>query len=141
MNNYKIIRMTTGEDIMAEVEAVKTKSYKLNKPMRLIFRRTPVGQTILMMMPWVPIELIEENSAVIKDREIITTFVPKESMVKYYQMVLRKVVVDIEEGGDLVEKLLQQEEEFENMERGEEISAESLEEFVKFSETKDKIIH
>ena len=62
-------------------------------------------------------------------------------MVKYYQMVLRKVVVDIEEGGDLVEKLLQQEEEFENMERGEEISAESLEEFVKFSETKDKIIH
>ena len=56
-------------------------------------------------------------------------------------MVLRKVVVDIEEGGDLVEKLLQQEEEFENMERGEEISAESIEEFVRFSETKDKIIH
>ena len=76
-----------------------------------------------------------------KDREIITTFVPKESMVNYYQMVLRKVVVDIEEGGELVEKLLQQEEEFENMERGEEISAESIEEFVRFSETKDKIIH
>ena len=82
--------MTTGEDIMAEVEAVKTKSYKLNKPMRLIFRRTPIGQTILMMMPWVPIELIDENSAVIKDREIITTFVPKESMVNYYQMVFKE---------------------------------------------------
>ena len=67
MDNVKIIRMQTGEDIMASMieKEEQNETVVLNNPMRLVFRRLPTGQTVLMMMPWLPVELIKEDSAII----------------------------------------------------------------------------
>ena len=86
MDNVKIIRMQTGEDIMASMieEQEQNETVVLNNPMRLVFRRLPTGQTVLMMMPWLPVELIKEDSAIIYTTDIITVIEPKESMKEYY---------------------------------------------------------
>ena len=56
MHNVKIIRMQTGEDIMASmIGEEEAETVLLEDPMRLIFRRMPTGQTVMMMMPWLPV--------------------------------------------------------------------------------------
>jgi hypothetical protein len=87
MDNVKIIRMQTGEDIMASMieKEEQNETVVLNNPMRLVFRRLPTGQTVLMMMPWLPVELIKEDSAIIYTTDIITIVEPKESMKEYYE--------------------------------------------------------
>jgi hypothetical protein len=38
----------------------------------------------MMMMPWLPIELIKENSAIIYEADILTVINPKDDLVEYY---------------------------------------------------------
>ena len=79
MHNVKLIRMQSGEDIMASMfEQEDSEQIQLNDPMRLVFRRMPTGQTVMMMMPWLPIEVIKENIATIFTSDILTTIEPKE---------------------------------------------------------------
>ena len=83
--NIKIFRLQNGEDIIANFEQlVDTDIIKLIRPMHLIFKRIPTGRTVMMMMPWLPIELIKENSAEIFDSDILTIIEPKDDLVEYY---------------------------------------------------------
>ncbi len=85
-NNIKIVRLQSGEDIIADYvqTAEEEDTVMLDNPMHIIFKRIPSGQTIMMMMPWLPIELIKDNSAVIYTSDILTIIEPKEDLVKYY---------------------------------------------------------
>jgi hypothetical protein len=89
MNNQttiKIVRLQTGEDIISSItEDVETDMVLLNNPMRMIIKRVQTGRTVFMMMPWLPIEVIKEDSAVIYNSDIITMVEPKDSLVEYYQ--------------------------------------------------------
>jgi hypothetical protein len=119
MHNVKIIRMQTGEDIMASmVGEEEEETVLLEDPMRLIFRRMPTGQTMLMMLPWLPVELIKDNSALIYNSDIITIIDPKESMVQYYENLVIKTLLEMEKSEEMIERLLkdQEDEEEENAE-------------------------
>ena len=84
-NNIKIIRLQSGEDIIANyVEDNEEDTVLLDNPMHIIFKRIPTGQTVMMMMPWLPIEIIKDNSALIYTSDILTVIEPKEELVKYY---------------------------------------------------------
>ena len=41
-----------------------------------------------MMMPWLPIELIKNNSALIYTSDILTVIEPKEELIDYYGNVV-----------------------------------------------------
>lgn len=110
MHNIKLIRMQTGEDIMASLKSIGTKQVQLDDPMRLIFRRLPTGQTIMMMMPWLPVELIKQNSAVIYQSDIVTTIEPKEAMVTYYDRLVTRTNEDMADADKLLEELLEEHE-------------------------------
>jgi len=111
MHNVKIIRMQTGEDIMASmVGEEEAETVLLEDPMRLIFRRMPTGQTMLMMLPWLPVELIKDNSALIYNSDIITIIDPKESMIQYYDNLVMKTLVEMEKSEDMIEQLLKDQE-------------------------------
>jgi len=119
MHNVKIIRMQTGEDIMASmVGEEEEETVLLEDPMRLIFRRMPTGQTMLMMLPWLPVELIKDNSALIYNSDIITIIDPKESMIQYYENLVIKTLLEMEKSEEMIEGLLkdQEDEEEENAE-------------------------
>jgi hypothetical protein len=52
--------------------------------MHIIFKRISASKTAMMMMPWLPIELIKENSAIIYEADILTVIDPKDDLVEYY---------------------------------------------------------
>jgi len=138
MDNVKIIRMQTGEDIMASmIEKVEqNETVVLNNPMRLVFRRLPTGQTVLMMMPWLPVELIKEDSAIIYTTDIITIVEPKESMKEYYENLVDKTIEEMLNSEEILEQRLA------NMEKEEKEEQQIAEEIInEIREMRNKQLH
>ena len=82
----KIIRLNTGEDIMGAVLMDDKYRYvSIENPMRVTLKRMAnKNQTMLLMAPWLPVELIIDNFATIDYRNIITVVDPKPSFSEYY---------------------------------------------------------
>jgi hypothetical protein len=140
MHNVKIIRMQTGEDIMASmIGEDEAETVLLEDPMRLIFRRMPTGQTVMMMMPWLPVELIKDNNALIYNSDIVTIVDPKESMIEYYENLVIKTLLEMEKSEDMIAGLLRDQAGEEDTEGEEEYSMEDLIQFVE--EVKNRTLH
>lgn len=142
MHNVKIIRMQTGEDIMASmIGEEEDETVLLADPMRLIYRRMPTGQTVLMMMPWLPVELIKDNSAMIYNTDIVTIIDPKDSMIQYYDNLVNKTMLEMDRSEEMIEQLLkdQQSESEDDLEEAEEYSIEELNNFIE--EIKTRTLH
>lgn len=117
MHNVKLIRMQSGEDIMAStMEQEDSDQIQVNDPMRIVFRRLPTGQTVMLMMPWLPVELIKENMAMIYYSDIVTVVEPKESMIRYYDKLVERTINDMQDSDKMIEKLLEEQEDEEEME-------------------------
>ena len=117
MHNVKLIRMQSGEDIMASTfEQEDSDQIQVNDPMRIVFRRLPTGQTVMMMMPWLPVELIKENMAMIYYSDIVTVVEPKESMIRYYDKLVERTINDMQDSDKMIEKLLEEQDDEEEME-------------------------
>ena len=111
MHNIKLIRMQTGEDIVASMyEEENSDMIQLDEPMRLVFRRMPTGQTMMMMMPWLPIELIKVNSANVYATDIITVVEPKEEMIQYYGRLVARLTEDLKDSDANLQRLLDDDE-------------------------------
>lgn len=111
MHKVKLIRMQTGEDIMASMfQQEDSEQIQINDPMRIVFRRLPTGQTVMLMMPWLPVELIKENTAMIYPSDIITMVEPKESMIRYYDKLVERTINDMLESDKMIESLLEEQE-------------------------------
>ena len=141
MDNVKIIRMQTGEDIMASMieKEEQNETVVLNNPMRLVFRRLPTGQTVLMMMPWLPVELIKDNNALVYNSDIVTIVEPKESMIEYYENLVIKTLLEMEKSEEMIAGLLKVQAGEEETEGEEEYSMEDLIQFVE--EVKNRTLH
>lgn len=88
-NAIKIVRLQNGEDIMANiVQDEDNDAVMLDNPMHIIFKRMPTGQIVLMMLPWLPIEIIKENNAIIDTADILTIIEPKDDLVRHYDNVV-----------------------------------------------------
>ena len=130
--------MQTGEDIMASMieEQEQNETVVLNNPMRLVFRRLPTGQTVLMMMPWLPVELIKEDSAIIYTTDIITVIEPKESMKEYYENLVDKTIEEMLNSEEILEQRLA------NMEKEEKEEQQIAEEIInEIKEMRNKQLH
>jgi hypothetical protein len=92
MNNLfegvRIVRLHSGEDIIAGYSGnTNTNLVVLDNPMHLIFKRTPQG-IVMMMLPWLPIELIKDNIATVLSGDILTIVEPKDDLKEYYHNVI-----------------------------------------------------
>ena len=97
-NNIKIVRLQSGEDIMADIiQDEENDTVMLDNPMQVIFKRIPTGQTVMMMMPWLPIEIIKENNAILYASDILTFIEPKDDLVDYYGTVVIEAQQRMEE--------------------------------------------
>lgn len=93
MDNIKIVRLQSGEDVIASYNDDQEGSITLTNPMALIFKRMPTGRAVMMMSPWLPLELVEENIACIYAQDILSVFQPKQSIIDYYNTT----VIEVEE--------------------------------------------
>jgi hypothetical protein len=130
--------MQSGEDIMASMlEEENSDQIQVNDPMRIVFRRLPTGQTVMMMMPWLPVELIKENSAMIYYSDIITVVEPKESMVRYYDKLVERTVIEMADSDKMIEGLLEEQDQEE-----EDVQHQMIEEVIQsINEAKNKKLH
>ena len=133
--------MQTGEDVMASmIGEDEEETVLLADPMRLIYRRMPTGQTVLMMMPWLPVELIKDNSALIYNTDIVTIIEPKDSMIEYYDNLVTKTLIEMEKSEGMIEQLLKdQQEESDAEEESEAFSMEELTQYIE--EIKNRTLH
>ena len=133
--------MQTGEDVMASmIGEEEEETVLLADPMRLIYRRMPTGQTVLMMMPWLPVELIKDNNALVYNSDIVTIVDPKESMIEYYENLVIKTMLEMEKSEGMIEQLLKdQQEDSETEEESEEFSMEELTQYIE--DIKNRTLH
>jgi hypothetical protein len=83
-HNIKIIRLQSGEDLISDcVMSEDNYLVQLNNPMTLLFKRSAKG-TVMMMVPWLPLEVICDNIATITQDDILTFVEPKEDLIEYY---------------------------------------------------------
>jgi hypothetical protein len=131
--------MQSGEDIMASMfEDDNSDQIQLNDPMRIVFRRLPTGQTVMMMMPWLPVELIKENSAMIYYSDIVTVVEPKESMIRYYDKLVERTIEEMADSDKMINNLLEEQEGEEEQNIEQQIMDEVLQ---SIHEAKNKKLH
>ena len=141
MHNVKLIRMQSGEDIMASMfENEESDQIQLNDPMRIVFRRMPTGQTVMMMMPWLPVELIKENSAMIYSSDVVTVVEPKEAMIRYYDKLVERTIEEMADSDKLIDNLLEEQEGEE--EHAQDVQQQIIDEVIQsIHEAKNKKLH
>jgi len=105
-NTIKIVRLQSGEDVMADIiQYEESDTVMLDNPMQVIFKRMPTGQTVMMMMPWLPIEIIKENNAIVYATDILTIIEPKDDLIRYYSSVVSEAQKKMEEKRNFTEEL------------------------------------
>jgi len=96
MDNIKIIRLQTGEDIIAAYKEEDGEGIVLiGNPMSLMFKRLPTGKAIMLMSPWLPTELIESNSTWVYTNDILAVMQPKSHLIEYYNKSVRELEVEM----------------------------------------------
>jgi hypothetical protein len=96
MDNIKIVRLQSGEDVIADYTQVEgDSSVLLTNPMCLIFKRMPTGRAVMLMSPWLPLELVEKNEAWLFEADILTIIQPKSQIIDYYTNTVKEVEEDM----------------------------------------------
>ena len=93
MDNVKIVRLNSGEDVIAQLSEDEGQ-FTLVEPMTVLFKRLPSGKAFMMMSPWLPLELIEDNVAFIFSSDVLTMFKPKTAVIDYYTRIVSEVTLE-----------------------------------------------
>ena len=118
MNDIKIIRLNSGEDIIAEFSCDKRKkTVELNNPMHIVFKRTPAG-SIMMIFPWLPVELIKNNNALIKMTDVITIVDPKDDLITHYNKLIKQTEETLLNQPNIINQFEEMEEQSDEDEEG-----------------------
>lgn len=112
MDNIKIIRLQSGEDVIADYQQIEgDESVLLSNPMTLMFKRMPTGRAVMLMSPWLPLELVEKNEAWLYESDILTVVQPKQQIMDYYSNSVKEVQEDMmaaESEGDYLTDISEQ---------------------------------
>ena len=84
MDNVRIIRLKDGEDIITSYHLNSNGTIEMYDPMTLFYKRLSAGKSMLLMSPWLPIELVQTNSACISMNEVLTIVEPRSALIEYY---------------------------------------------------------
>jgi len=107
MDNIKIIRLQSGEDIIAAYREENGEgTVLLANPMTLLFKRLPTGKAIMLMSPWLPVELIESNATWVYTDDILSVMQPKANLIDYYNKSIRDLEIEILASGKDVDDAL-----------------------------------
>jgi hypothetical protein len=78
----------------------------MNSPMSLFFKRISSGKSMVMMAPWLPLELIGENTAKLYETSVLTIIEPKKSLVDYYLSAVEDSNEMIKMNADAIDEAL-----------------------------------
>ena len=137
--NIRIVRLQSGEDIIADcIPSLDEETVELKRPMHIIFKRIQTGRSIMMMMPWLPVELIKENTAHIYGADILTYIEPKDDLIEYYNNAVNDEDLEIASTSSIRPQLFDEFDEDEEP-TDEELDEEELQELIE--ERKKNRVH
>jgi hypothetical protein len=86
MEAIKILRLKSGEDIIAYLEQVDKLNFIVREPMVVLLKSDArSGKQIIMMDHWLPAPLIQNNEAFITENEIVTILEPTSEFSEYFE--------------------------------------------------------
>ena len=86
MEAIKILRLKSGEDIIAYLEQVDKLNFIVREPMVVLLKNDArSGKQIIMMDHWLPAPLIQHNEAFITENEIVTILEPTSEFSEYFE--------------------------------------------------------
>jgi hypothetical protein len=92
--SIKIIRLTSGEDVVGSCVFDYTPdegNVLIMNPMLVMFNRLKSrGNSVLLMAPWLPSEILDENMVLITYDNILTIMNPTKDFIEYYQHYAEK---------------------------------------------------
>ncbi len=107
-HRVKIIRLQNGEDLISDcITNEKDEWIQLNDPMSLIVKRSVKG-TVMMMVPWLPLEVVSDNIATISFHDVLTFAEPKEDLIEYYNNMVEQAKISVAKNDDVL-KILKEE--------------------------------
>ena len=91
MDDVKIFRLITGEDIISYFvyDDLRDEVF-IDDPM-VVYIKHKQGKTDLILQHYLPVEVIKENSIIIKGRDILTIMHPSDSLYEYYTNSVAKI--------------------------------------------------
>ena len=138
--NIRIVRLQSGEDIIADcIPNLDEETVELKRPMHIIFKRIQTGRSIMMMMPWLPVELIKENTAHIYGADILTYIEPKDDLIEYYNNAVNDEDLEIASTSSIRPQLFNEDEDEDEEPTDEELDEEELQELME--ERKNNRVH
>ena len=106
-DTIKILRLKDGEDIITAYHIdEKSNVVVMDNPMIIFFKRMGMGKSIVMMNPWLPLEIVEQNIAKIYANEIMTIIEPKQSLVQYYLQSVKESKEMVEMNSKMIDEAL-----------------------------------
>ena len=143
MSDIRIVRLQNGEDVMAIFkEEEGTGEVFLGSPMTMFFKRLPSGKAMMMMSPWLPLELVEHNHAHIFVSDILTVLEPKKALINYYNKVVNETEYDAIQASKEIEESLDGDQEEMSLDHDLEEGDELMDEFESLAtESKKHILH
>ena len=103
----KIIRLNDGEDIISSYHTDESnEGLIVNNPMSLFFKRVNPTRSVVMMAPWLPIELICNTSTRINNSQILTIMEPRKSLIEYYLNAVNNITENIRMNEDSIDETL-----------------------------------
>jgi uncharacterized coiled-coil protein SlyX len=104
-HRVKIIRLQNGEDLISDcITNEKDEWIQLNDPMSLIVKRSVKG-TVMMMVPWLPLEVVSDNIATISFHDVLTFAEPKEDLIEYYNNMVEQAKISVSKNDDVLKVL------------------------------------
>ena len=96
----KILRLKSGDDIICEVDS-NPDVYYVNSPM-VVWMENNGKVPKLCMDHWLPVQVIDDNSVVLRTEDVLTEFYPNEQLTEYYINTIKEFnsVLDAKEKAD-----------------------------------------
>jgi len=86
MEAIKLLRLKSGEDIIAYLEQVDKLNFIVREPMVVLVKNdTRSGKQLILMDHWLPAPLIKNNEAFIAEGEIVTILEPTSEFSEYFE--------------------------------------------------------
>jgi len=106
MKDVKILRLKNGDDIICLCEILKD-SVKVEHPYLIAIEVNVKSlKQVLVLQHWLPINLIEDNSTIISENDIMLKLEPKKSIEEYFlNMITDKTELSKEDIKKLLDNL------------------------------------
>jgi hypothetical protein len=91
MEIIKILRLVTGEDIIAYIERHQSEVI-VRSPMEVYLKTDPrTGNEVLSLNNWLPFSILKENETVIQVKDILCVLEPSSELNEYYENAVLSV--------------------------------------------------